>query len=722
MHRSVFIIFLLLALIGSLIFPTAIQAAVNPATPVEAMIEAGDMYTVMLKSDGIVWAWGLNDCGQLGDGTTVNKATPVQVKGLKDIIAISAGKSHAVALKRDGTVWTWGSNTFGELGDGTSKSRSVPAAVKGISDAVAISASMDHTTAVVLKDGTVRTWGRNESGQLGDGTKSLKRRPVKVKNLTSVIAVSAGGSHTVALKKDGTVWSWGGNTFGQLGNGSDSGSLKPVQAKNLNNVIDISAGSCYTTALKKDGTLWGWGVNYDGRLGLGYKEVDYGAFVATAPDTSTRYSPVQIKAVSGVAAISSRYNHTVIVKKDGTVWATGNNYYGQVGDGSRGFNEYEPVKVEGLSDIVDVSAGCKHTVAVAKDGSVWAWGYNRFGAFGNGIQASLVPVKVEGLSDVGYITEEERYIIAFKNDGTAWAWGDGYGTVPVKVDSLSDAISIVDNNGLFVLKKDGTVWSRKGEIKKEEIDRKTFNTAEFAPIDGLSNVISISSIKAGTVIALKKDGSLWTCKNDTNWGEWYTTPVQQYKELTGVKYLFSRIIEPNGYVKAAIKNDGSVWVQSDISISPISKVENFTGAIAVCAGRGQYVALKKDETVWTWTVDTSPYKNQEKIPVMVKDLTGVVSVSAGISHIVVAKKDGTVWAWGNNDFGQLGNGTLTSSATPVQVKGISNAVAVYSYGNYSAVLTKDGSVYAWGDNYFGHHGNDTESAVCKPVSTGLTCK
>ena len=314
-------------------------------------ISAGGYRTVALKNDGTVWDWGYNLHGELGDGsgiklgdgtvTYTNKNTPVQVEGLTGITAISAGNLHTVALKNDGTVtvWAWGNNYYGQLGDGTIINKNTPVQVSDLTGIItAISAGGNHTVAL-KNDGTVTTvwaWGLNSSGQLGDGTTDSKKTPVQVSDLTGIVmAISAGGSHTVALKNDGTVWAWGSNDYGQLGDGTTAESHIPVQvggSSPLTHVIAISAGNMHTVALKDDGTVWAWGNNSYGKLGDG--------------TTTESHIPVQVSDLTGVIKIAAGESHTVALQSDGTLWAWGkNNDYGQLGDGTMA-DSYTPVKVK----------------------------------------------------------------------------------------------------------------------------------------------------------------------------------------------------------------------------------------------------------------------------------------------------------------------------------------------------------------------------------------
>jgi alpha-tubulin suppressor-like RCC1 family protein len=244
-------------------------------------IAAGDSHNLALKSDGSVWAWGWNGYGQLGDGTTSSRKTPAQVSGLSGVKAVAAGWYQSLALKSDGSVWGWGNNSADQLGAAAQQSCglsfvavatescvTLPIQIAGISAAVALATGMDHSVAL-KSDGTVWTWGLNDSGQLGVGTKTSSSVPQQVTGLTGVTAIAAAWGYTLALKSDGTVWAWGANYAGQLGNGNDLDVSVPVQVQSLTGTVAIAAGDTHALAMKSDGTVWAWGWNDWGNLGDG---------------------------------------------------------------------------------------------------------------------------------------------------------------------------------------------------------------------------------------------------------------------------------------------------------------------------------------------------------------------------------------------------------------------------------------------------------------------
>jgi len=254
-------------------------AAREPLLSIVTAIAAGDSHTVALRSGGSVWAWGWNGYGQLGDGTTSDRATPIQVSGLPPIAVIGAGWHHNVAAASDGTIWTWGDNAKGQLGVSSSQlcsdtlrftsCASVPRQMAGLPFGVvtALAAGADHTLA--LSEGTVWAWGNNLAGQLGNGKFLSSGIPQRVSGLSDVTAIAANYRYSLALKENGSIWAWGANYAGQLGNGTNQNSNVPVPVQGLSDVISISAGVDHAMAVKGDGTVWGWGWNDSGNLGDG---------------------------------------------------------------------------------------------------------------------------------------------------------------------------------------------------------------------------------------------------------------------------------------------------------------------------------------------------------------------------------------------------------------------------------------------------------------------
>lgn len=337
--------------------------------------------------NGKVKAWGHNQFGQLGDGTTANRDVPVEVNTLKNIAAVAAGGYHSLALGIDGKVWAWGRNERGQLGDGTLNENHAPKLINSLSNIISIAAGFDYSLAL-KNDGTVWAWGSNLWGVLGDGTFNDRYQPIQVTNLTDIIAIAAGTEHCLALKKDGTVWAWGWNANGALGDGSTVIKRSvPAPIPSLSGITAIAAnGSSHSITLKNDGTVWTWGENFYGQLGDG-------SFVE-------KLVPMRVASLANVVAIGTGERHSFAIKNDGSLWAWGWNGNGQLGtDFTFSTSEVIPIRVTLLSDVTRVAGGSFHSLAQKSNGTIYTMGNNVFGQLGNGsnVVNRYTPALVPGL-------------------------------------------------------------------------------------------------------------------------------------------------------------------------------------------------------------------------------------------------------------------------------------------------------------------------------------
>jgi alpha-tubulin suppressor-like RCC1 family protein len=332
-------------------------------------VSAGDSHGMILKSDGTLWATGSNFYGELGDGTTTNRLSPIQI--MNAVSAVSAGNGYTMILKNDSTLWAMGYNVFGQLGDGTTTNRLTPVLI--MTGVKTVSAGDTHTM-IVKNDGTLWGTGTNGSGQLGDGTTTDKSSPVQV--LNGVSAVDAGGSHTMILKTDGTLWATGYNASGQLGDGTTTDKKIPFQV--TNEVAAVSTGFSYTVVLKTNGTLLAMGENSFGQLG----------------DGSITNSAIPVQVMTGVLIANAGARQTMIVKTDRTLWALGCNDDGELGDGTKITQHLpEEIKINDISGgVSSASSGTYHSMMVTTSGQLWTTGDNRFGQLGDGTTTgSLIP-------------------------------------------------------------------------------------------------------------------------------------------------------------------------------------------------------------------------------------------------------------------------------------------------------------------------------------------
>ena len=333
-----------------------------------------------IKAAGTLWGWGYNHYGQLGLGDIANKNVPTKVGTDTSWASVAAGQSHTLAVKTDGTLWAWGYNLYGQLGLGNSgvgTDRNVPTQVGTDTNWASVAAGNYHSLAVKT-DGTLWAWGYNIDGELGLGDNGFgtdRNVPAQVGAGTSWASVAAGAYDTFAIKADGTLWAWGSNGVGQLGLGNNDHKNVPTQVGTGTNWASVEAGAQHTLAVKTDGTLWAWGYNYHGELGLGDNGLG-----------TDRNVPTQVGADTSWASVAAGFYHSLAVKTDGALWAWGYNNDGELGlgDNGPGTDRNVPAQVGAGTSWASVAAGTIYTLAVKTDGTLWAWGYNYEGQLGLG--------------------------------------------------------------------------------------------------------------------------------------------------------------------------------------------------------------------------------------------------------------------------------------------------------------------------------------------------
>jgi hypothetical protein len=308
-------------------------------------VSAGAVHACVRTAAGAALCWGYNDFGMVGDGTRIDRRTPVQVNGLGSNVAdVQAYWDHTCALLDNGSVKCWGHNGDGELGDGTKLTKDHPVDVQGLNSGVLQITNGFDSGCALLDTGAVRCWGYNGNGQLGDGTRTTRVTPVKVDNISDAVFISGGWDHVCAILADGGLQCWGGNDHGEIGDGTKQDRLRAVDVPGLTSgVASVAAGYDHTCALMDTGSVKCWGNNKTGELGIG--------------NTTNQLSPVAVPGLSNVDSISAGANHTCAVTSAGGAKCWGANESGELGDGTTKTRTSPVNVVRATGGVRSISAG-----------------------------------------------------------------------------------------------------------------------------------------------------------------------------------------------------------------------------------------------------------------------------------------------------------------------------------------------------------------------------
>lgn len=794
-------------------------------------ITASYLHSCALNVAGNTFCWGYNAHGQMGDNTTTHRYTPVQVMGvgavgvLSNITAISSGDYHACALNNAGAMYCWGYNGYGQMGDGTTTQRYTPIQVKGVagvgnlSNIVNMSAGGHGSygfNCAVDNTGSVYCWGYGGNYNMGDLGASSRYTPVQVKgvggvgSLANISSVSAGGYHACAVNNAGNTYCWGYNAQSQIGNNSTTAVGSPVLTPgvdgvgNLSNIIGIVAGSHNTCAYAKTGEMYCWGYNLYGQAGdhstagtrvfpvqvrdintsnftsisVGYFNVcgvarekvycwGYGANGELGDGTTTgKFTPALVSNLSGVKQVSMGQNHGCALTKTGNVYCWGYNAWGQLGDNAT-TSRTIPNQVLGvggvgfLTDIISISASNFHTCAVKSNGAVYCWGNNGNGQLGdNSVTERRTPVQVVGENGVGFLSNivavdaGYHHTCAQSSSGAMYCWGyNGYGQlgdntsvqkqVPNQVSGMSSGVTAISSGHMStcaIKNGAGYCWGHTSYANTNT----SYHSISGSNSPGIIWPSGVTSISAGTETvsaivnnkvrvfspvayyayhAVNAGDSIGDVSMISESGMVYGHPMYCALKNSGDIFcwgynayfpLFN--IGYNGsitYPSAILQPKYNDKIHSQVTTGESHSCANING-MAQCWGTSNVGALGNG---LSHTVKPMPVKSSSTNA----NIGGQLELEAGANHTCSLSFNGEVHCWGDNTFGKLGNNSTVASTKAVKVfgpggVGVLRGVSSIGVGYRHNCAVSLGTTYCWGNNGQGQLGNNSNLSMASPVA------
>ena len=371
----------------------------------------GTYHSAALTENGVLFCWGSNTSGQIGNGKTEHFVDLPQ-KTLEHVSSASLGLAHSAAITEDGSLYCWGDNWYQQIGNG-SEAEAQTEPVKVLDHVSSVSLGDNHSAAVT-EDGSLYCWGYNEFGQVGNGTTVNQPTPVKV--MENVSSVLLGYESSMALTETGDLYCWGHNHVGQVGNGSES-EIQTEPVKVMENVSSAAASpySYHRAALTENRDLYCWGYNNYGQVGNG--EIN-----------QQQHTPVKV--MENVLSVSVGSSHTAAITENGSLYCWGDNQHRQIGNGSEEDTQAEPVKV--MENAACVSLGRSSSAAVGQNGDLYCWGYNYYGQVGNDT-TEIQPIPVKVLGNVSSVSLGDERSTAITKTGALYIWGSDSLNIPTKI-------------------------------------------------------------------------------------------------------------------------------------------------------------------------------------------------------------------------------------------------------------------------------------------------
>jgi alpha-tubulin suppressor-like RCC1 family protein len=751
-------------------------------------LAGGDSHMLAAKNDGTLWIWGSNTNSQLGDGSNNSRSSPAQLAGLSGVTAVFAGEFHSLATTSSGLM-AWGRNDAGQLGTGVANGGGTPTAVVGLTSATAGDGGFQSLA--IASDGALWVWGNNGSGQLGDGTTNWNATPQQINAVSNVAGVAAGYGHTAIVTADGSVWAWGGNTTGSVGDGTLDNRLLPVRISDPGFAWRTSTTrfSPYTgsyTAVQivvVSAVTAGADIHYT----LNGADPTTGDAVVASGSTVTIDQSVTLKTRAwksgmpasniGVATYTMNLPALVISPAAGTYFATQSVTLSSYVAGTTIRYTTDGSDPSPSSTIYSGAITVDASTTVKAKGFKTGWTDSAIGT--SAYTLKVVPPTFSPTGGafgtpqtVSMSTTTPGTVLRYSTDGSEPTMSSPVYSAPITVSATTTVKAFASRTG-WTNSDSGAAsfWLTDGVVA----------APTFSPAPGTYTTtiyVSMATATGGAIIRYSLDGSDPTPASPVY--QWpiavaasTTVKARAYKPavapssvaaatyaLDAAGAVDTPLITPAGgtfatfrTVTASVQTSGATIRYTTSGVDPTESdpvvpgggiVVNkamvvktkawksgmtpsavrradfvITGAIA--AGWESTYAIKADGTAWSWGQNNSGQLGDgtglgRPSPVSISGLSGVVAIAGGYYHALAVKADGTVVAWGSNSNGQLGDGTTYTSLTPVQVSGLTGVVAVAAGSSHSLALKSDGTVWAWGLNSDGQLGDGGTTQHLTPVA------
>lgn len=645
---------------------------------------------------GVLYAWGSNTYGKLGQSDTNTRNSPTAIGSLS-WSQVSDGTDHVLGLRSDGTLFAWGYNEYGQLGN-DEQVRVLSVIQVNTKSWRQISTGRYHGLAIDM-DGALWSWGKNQYGQLGTDS-TIDRYSMSQIGSSSWVHVSAGDSHSAAVRIDGGLFVWGSNNRAQLGDETITNRSSPIQI-GTSSWTKVSAGGEYTLAIRaNDGALFTWG------------DYTYGQTALQAAVTNKQGALTQFSIGTSYSMVASGKSHVIAIGYDGALWAWGANGSGQIGNNTTTDVTF-PVQV-GTDSWAYVAAGDSFSLAIrAADGALFAWGSNATGNLGdNSTVSRSSPVPV-GTSSWIAVAAGASHVIALNINRTAYGWGTNSSGQAAGADTTAvlsnptaitgfagssfTAVAAGSSHSLF-LEVNGRLWG-KGANNVGQLA-----LADTAPPSSLTNTPvqvgfgkSFSAVGAGRNHSIAIDassGALYTWGFNANGQIGDGTLDLNTTPGTFTSYVLQTTLYPGGF--------GQSWRQISVGLS-------------------HTVALDYDGRMWAWNNDISYTilnSGQLGIGTNAKALVAPAKIGSSSWSVVAAgyqstyairTGDGALFAWGDNTLGHLGTNDTINRSSPVQI-GTSSWIFVSAGNQIAGAIRIDGNLFTWGNNIYGGIGDGEYSA------------